>query len=427
MKKISGKAKSIAAIVLAAILVLGCSFAYFTDYATTNASGTAGTVAVALDSGINLLDADGHDILNPGDMRDAGFTVTNMGNKSIDVRTTLALTALDRNGNAINFTGDAESQSEFDLYLRSDVEEVTGEGYKPLADAKPLAVKSINGNVITYAIADYSLNGNSDEYAEVETIDGVNAFAKTSDYVLVFKGEAGNDWQAATITMDVLVEAKQHEHTGAGWGIVAQESVTTGSITKDAVKAEDVITTGNANAPVAPTGPYKVRFMHKGQPVANSEFARVWCLDPETGADEDWYECDNGPTDAEGYYYLTETDVDGLIAIQESTGLDTCTMSEFGMARFTLDKDVYEYVVEFEDCADETHDGLCDICGTPVGGAGDGICDICGMDMDWHPGDPANHGCDNLVWEEGCGDGATYGMCANCTSMIPCQNGVDVQ
>lgn len=305
-KKFS-KSSKIVAIVLAGLMILGCSFAYFTDYATTNATGTAGTVAVSLDSGINLLDAEGRDILNPGDLRDAGFTVTNEGNKSIDVRTTLALTALDRDGNAINFTGDAESQSEFDLYLRSDVEEVTGEGYKPLADAKPLAVKSINGNVITYAIADYSLNGNSDEYAEVETIDGVNAFAKTSDYVLVFKGETGNDWQAATITMDVLVEAKQHENTGAGWDIVAQESVTTGSITKDAVKAENVITT---DAPA---------------------------------------------------------------------------------------------------------------------GTGDGMCDTCGMDMSWHPGDPANHGCDNLVWEEGCGDGATYGMCANCTSMIPCQNGVDVQ
>ena len=134
---------------VAAILAMGASFAYFSDYATSQATGTAGTVAIALDSDINLLDAEGRDILNPGDMRDGSFDVTNEGNKSIDVRTTIKLVAKDHEGNAINFTGDAETQSEYDLYLASDVELVEGRGYMPKADAKPLEVKSIEGNVIT--------------------------------------------------------------------------------------------------------------------------------------------------------------------------------------------------------------------------------------------------------------------------------------
>jgi predicted ribosomally synthesized peptide with SipW-like signal peptide len=244
-KTIFNKKSATIAIVGAVALTMVGTMAYFTDYATTQANGTAGTVAIALDSQIDLKDANGMDILNPGDMREGMFTVTNMGNKSIDVRTTLALTALDHEGNAINFTGDAESQSEYDLYLASDVELVAGEGYKPVTGAKPIEVKSIEGNVIKYAIADYSLNGNSDEYAEVETIDGIDAFAHDYDFVLVFKGETGNEWQASTIQLDVIVEAKQHENTGAGWDIVAQESLTQGSLTQDVVMGEVVITPDN--------------------------------------------------------------------------------------------------------------------------------------------------------------------------------------
>ena len=245
MSKISRKTKSIVAIILAAIMILGMSFAYFTDYATTSTSGTAGTVAVSLDSDMNLLDADGHDILNPGDMRDAGFTVTNMGNKSIDVRTTIVLTTQSNSGQSLTFSGAADTQSEYDLYLRSDVEEIPGEGWKPKADAVPLQVKAIDADTITYQPAIYSLNGNSDRYTEVETIDGINAFSQTNDYVLIFKGESGNEWQNSIVSIDVLVEAKQHENTSAGWDIVAQENVATGAINQSAVKGENVITSNS--------------------------------------------------------------------------------------------------------------------------------------------------------------------------------------
>lgn len=229
--------------VLAIVLVIGCSFAYFTDYATEQATGTAGTVAMSMDSNINLLDADGQDIINPGDMRDGSFTVTNEGNKSIDVRTTIVLTTESNNdGVDLTFSGDAANQSEYDLYLRDDVELVEGKGYMPKADAQPLQVKSVDGNKITYIIPEYSLNGNSDKYDEVESIDGVDAFANTYDFVMVMKGAAGNEWQNSSVQIDVLVEAKQHENTGAGWDIVAQETVTHGAISQSAVKAETVIT-----------------------------------------------------------------------------------------------------------------------------------------------------------------------------------------
>ncbi|MEE0929984.1 MAG: TasA family protein [Acutalibacteraceae bacterium] len=244
-KNILNKKVASAAIAGAVVLTMVGSMAYFTDRATTDAKGTAGTVAIELASDINFKDANDMDILNPGDKRDASFSVTNKGNKSVDVRTTVALTAKDHEGQPIAFTGDANTQSEYDLYLASDVELVEGEGYKPKASAKPIAVKSIDNNVIKYVIADYSLNGNS-TLDEQETIVGVDTDAHDYDFVLVFKGETGNAWQASTIQMDVIVEAKQHENTGAGWDIVAQESVTQGSLTQDAVMAETVLT------PVAP-------------------------------------------------------------------------------------------------------------------------------------------------------------------------------
>jgi hypothetical protein len=55
------------------------------------------------------------------------------------------------------------------------------------------------------------------------------------------------------IQIDVLVEAKQHENTDAGWQIVAQEQIASGAIDQMAVKGENVITDG-VNAPADPDG-----------------------------------------------------------------------------------------------------------------------------------------------------------------------------
>lgn len=251
MKK-NSKLIKVLSCVLAVVLLVGCSFAYFTDYATTQANGTAGTVALSMDNNINLLDAEGRDIINPGDKRDGSFTVTNEGNKSIDVRTTIVLTGQSNTGFDLEFSGDANTQSEYDLYLKDDVELVEGQGYKPKTGAKPLQVKSVNQDTITYILPEYMLNGNSDKYNEVETIDGVTEFAHTYDIVFVMKGEADNKWQDSSVSIDVLVEAKQHENTQAGWEIVAKENVVSGAINQEAVKGENVISSpdGQANGTI---------------------------------------------------------------------------------------------------------------------------------------------------------------------------------
>ena len=218
MKKISNKKIGAVCGIAALAVVAGASFAYFTDRADTTASGTAGTVGIDLASDINLLDADGQNILNPGDMRDGSFSITNTGNKSIDVRTTVVLTS----SVAMDTTAD---QAEYELYAASDVELVEGKGYTPKADAKPIEVRSISedGTKITYAIPDYVLNGNED-FDERETEDGITSDTHDYDFVLVFKGDSANKFQNSTVTIDVLAEAKQHRNTGAGWQIVSQET-----------------------------------------------------------------------------------------------------------------------------------------------------------------------------------------------------------
>ena len=256
------KKKTIITICLAlAIVISGIigSLAYFSDNAIASANGRAGTVAIELDSEINWLNDEGMDILNPGDNRCSRFTIYNVGNKAVDVRTTITLTALDREGNPLNFSETEMEQSEFDLYRAKDFEEVEGEGSKPFYEyfeeydewfgTYPIDVKSINGNVITYTIPEYSLNGNIN-FAERETIDGLSenyGHRHIYGHYLIFATWASNEWQDCTITMDILVEAKQHYNTESGWEIVAQKTVTQGSIAKDAVSEEVVITDINGN------------------------------------------------------------------------------------------------------------------------------------------------------------------------------------
>lgn len=152
-KKFNKKTKKVTALVLAACMMLSIvgSFAYFTDRADTKATATAGSLAINLDdSGIKLTDADGKDILTPGDVRDVSYTVTNVGNKSMDVKEAITLSVYDSVGQALNVGGSATEQSEVDLYNKTDVTAYdVNDGYTLADGAAPVQVKTINNNVIT--------------------------------------------------------------------------------------------------------------------------------------------------------------------------------------------------------------------------------------------------------------------------------------
>lgn len=182
------KIKTLTCFSLACVLMVGGSFAYFSDYAQTTVEGTSGTVRIGVDDNINLLNADGKDILNPGDVRNVNFTVANEGNKSVDTEVLITLLSSvpmsdNSSWNNINTyaaawqnpalnSGDVYS-SEYELYYADDVEYVEGFGHFPREGAKPVSVRAINyaANKIVYNMDGTVLSGNSEfDEREIEWI-----------------------------------------------------------------------------------------------------------------------------------------------------------------------------------------------------------------------------------------------------------------
>ncbi|MEG1894815.1 MAG: TasA family protein [Oscillospiraceae bacterium] len=256
-------------VAMTAVLVFG-SFAYFTDRETAQVTGTAGTVDIKMTNTVQLADADGKNILNPGDMRTSSFKVDNVGNKSVDIRENIVLTS------SVKMT-EERGQAEFEIYNSADVTNITGYGYVPYAftanatytdatvaykafvaggyltpetfglkAAPAVGVRTFDasGLKVSYFIDGIVLDGKSvkGDYTDAEldtTATAANAVTTTDGlYVLVFRGTANNNFQNATLTMDILAEAKQHRNTdGKDWTNVSQEAFTFGGNAVQAVPA----------------------------------------------------------------------------------------------------------------------------------------------------------------------------------------------
>lgn len=210
------KPKKIMALVLAiatvAALAVG-TFAFFTDRIQAQATATAGTLELAL---TDIRTGD-NTKMKPGAGCTVDFTLSNLGNKSADVKEVLVLRS------PVAMTAGAE---EFDLYLASDVT-LAADGKVTVKDGKsPVAARAVSTDrkSITYTIPEFILNGTGDD-AETET--NVTSNAKSSTYVLVFKGTAGNTFQGITVTLDYMAQAKQHRNTNSiTWTTVMSETIT---------------------------------------------------------------------------------------------------------------------------------------------------------------------------------------------------------
>lgn len=210
------KPKKILALVLAlatvAALAVG-TFAFFTDRIQANATATAGTLELALTdiaTGKNTK-------MKPGTGCTVDFTLTNLGNKSADVREVLVLRS------PVAMT--AGAATEFDLYKASDVT-LDASGKVTVKEGKsPVATRVVaqNAKSITYTIDQFTLNGTG---TAAESENGVTSNAKSSAYVLVFKNTAGNAFQDITVTLDYIAQAKQHRNTNdATWATVLTETI----------------------------------------------------------------------------------------------------------------------------------------------------------------------------------------------------------
>ena len=248
MNKSAKKTIRILSGILALSLVIFGSLAYFSDTAETTHSGTTGTVSIDLETyytnTISRMPDPNWDLMNPGDAFPFQYILQNLGNKSIDVRTTITITS------SVPMVTDENGQAQFELYADGDVYWTADEGAKPYNGATPLEVRSISadGKTITYNIPDYILNGTTDESLlglpvlpgerEIEPdalqfgdIAGVypgtrNDTGVQAAYyylVLVFRGDSDNSFQNASLRIDTTIEAKQHRNTASGWTLVAEE------------------------------------------------------------------------------------------------------------------------------------------------------------------------------------------------------------
>lgn len=211
------KPKKIMALVLAiatvAALAVG-TFAFFTDRIQAQATATAGTLELALtdiQTGTNTK-------MKPGAGCTVDFTLSNLGNKSADVKEVLVLRS------PVAMTAGAE---EFDLYLASDVTLAADGKVTVKAGKSPVAARAVSTDrkSITYTIPEFILNGTGGDEAETEP--NVTSNAKSSAYVLVFNGTADNAFQGITVTLDYMAQAKQHRNTDSNtWTTVMSETIT---------------------------------------------------------------------------------------------------------------------------------------------------------------------------------------------------------
>ena len=225
--------------VLAVVLLISGTTAYFTDRAQTITTGTAGTVQIDFDSsGVNLLNADGMDILNPGDARDVEFVVKNVGNKSTDIKVVATLTSsveMSNNHRALKYLPVYEIPdenlfdgnvyfSEYELYNKDHLIYTEGYGYYPKKNTWPLDKRTFdtfNPNRIVYVLDEVTLSGNSTlDEREIEYDSENVELSDVLEYnlALLFDPHSSNRFQNSNVTIKIEVWAKQHRNTeGFDW------------------------------------------------------------------------------------------------------------------------------------------------------------------------------------------------------------------
>lgn len=186
--------------VAASVAVLGGAFAYFTDYESKDLSARAGTLTMNITEATEDL-SNGLTIINPGDSNPLKFTVNNTGEKSMDVKAVLTVSAPQA------FTDD---DHEYKITTK-DGQELNG----VLSDDK----KSIK-----YTIDDISLAGSIENDADT---DGSTETSHVYDYKFAMDEDAKNNWQNVTGDVKIEVFAKQHRNTssvGNDWTAIVEKN-----------------------------------------------------------------------------------------------------------------------------------------------------------------------------------------------------------
>lgn len=197
-----------------ALALTGGAFAYFSDYATTSATGKAGTLGIGLTS---TYSEEAMGLLDPGDTVPFEFSIVNTGNKLMQIRETVSIKA-SKDGKPLNFS-DPDAH-EFLL--------VDEEGNEVAVDKR-----TVKGNEIKYVIeSGQILDGNASinpretaENRKVEDKGALKADRTKRAYKLKFRNGADNKWQSADVEVDYLVEGRQFLNNDSTWEALQSETV----------------------------------------------------------------------------------------------------------------------------------------------------------------------------------------------------------
>ena len=187
------------AVTAASVAVVGGALAYFTDYDSKDLAAKAGTVSMDISDDTTDL-TNGLTIINPGDSNPLEFTVSNTGEKSIDVKAVMTVKAPQA------FT---EADHEYKI---TDTDGTELEG-----------VLSEDKQTITYTIDDVALAGSVENDEEK---DGSTETSHVYEYKFAMDEDAKNAWQDTTANVKIEVFAKQHRNTsglGTDWVSVVEK------------------------------------------------------------------------------------------------------------------------------------------------------------------------------------------------------------
>lgn len=170
------------------------AMSYFTDYKSQEMSAKAGNLHIDLTMDKSDLNG-GLTIINPGDKNPLEFTVSNTGEKSVDVKHVVTITT-----DMAMTNGQADQ--EFKL--------VASDGTDLKASPDALKIEGEGSNTVIYTFADFPLAGSIEKDA---VTDGTTTATKKLAYKFAMDEDAQNAWQGKTPTVKVETYAKQHRNT----------------------------------------------------------------------------------------------------------------------------------------------------------------------------------------------------------------------
>lgn len=178
----------------------------------------------AMDDWIEDLNATALANLNPGDRIKLCYGVSNNGKLAVDARETIVV----RSSEPLT-DGALELQ-----LVNGTAQKDTNGAYEVTGSVVPTSV-SADKKTITYRLDPYSVKGSA---ADAESVEGITSTSHSSNYNIVFNKAASNTYQGITVTVDYMVEAKQHT-PGDTWAVVATDSISFGGADTPVVPAAE--------------------------------------------------------------------------------------------------------------------------------------------------------------------------------------------